>query len=433
MATEPRIPFFELSPGKPGIEHARPILVQDVKRPDAELAVAPALGSWLPDRPPKEVLVAVRAALSRLVLVVTVPKRFDVLATDGIGNLLPLSGFTLSFPETWSEPVECPFEVIALRLDSRQETRAALRLLAPKPPQPRWRPATTRRRGKPAVAVDLFRARTLEMARERSWSPAVAELFRRAGAAKSRGDLDRWPMELAAMLAGLIVADIQAGQTEIPSAVRFAKVLLVTEEYYRRFRKLVDPRIRSPRALLGRLAATRLFSPRERTKREFDSLFEELRDQAAFDMSQESQVRDLRDLLKRAATAGATTRRALTRVRTQWVPVPAGFVTDEFRAARLELQGWNFVHDEKSFAGAVELLAAGAGEPDGTGRTAASSFVDARFPLNFYVLATPGDVRLAGPGFDPNELSWTMPATIRISGWEGPQPPPGGPAVPATP
>lgn len=433
MAAEPSIPFFELIPEKPGIEHARPILVQEVTRPDALLGVDPGLGSWLPDRPTEEVLVGVRAALSRLAMVVTLPQGFDVGATDGIGNVLQLSGLTLSFPATWREPVECPFEVVALRLDGKHQTRVALRLLTPKPPRPKWRPATTRRRGKPAVAVDLFRARTLEMARERVWPPAVADLFRRAAAGKSKGDLDRWPMELSAMLAGLMVDDVRAGRTTIPTAVRFTKVLLVTEEYYRRFRKLVDPRIRSPRALLGRLASTRLYSPRERIKREFDGLFAELHEQAGVDMSQESQVRELRDLLKRAAKAGATTRRALTRVRTQWVPTPVGFVTDELRVAKLELQGWNFVHDQKSFAGAVEQLAARAGEPDGTEPVVASRFTDVRRPIHFYVLGAPGDVRLAGPGFDPHEVSWTMPATMRISGWMAPQPPPVDPSVPARP
>lgn len=418
----PELPLFELDPAKPGIGNARPIVVHALG--DRLVEILPKFGSWVPNRPPEEVLVAVRAALSRLVLVLTLPDWFDVGAANGFGNQLRLFGLTLSFPETWPAPVQCPFEVAALRFEPGRLPRVALRLVTPKPPRPRWRPASTRRRGRPAVAIDLFRARVLEMARQRSWSPEVADLFRRAGAAKSGGELDRWPMELSAMLAGLIVEDIWAGRTTTPTAVRFARVLLVAEQYYRRFRKLVDSRVRSPRALLGRLTAMRLFSPREQVRKEFDALFAELRDQAGFDMSQESHVRELRALLKHAATAGATTRRALTRVRTQWMPVPAGFVADQFRVARLDPRQWNFLFDQESFAKALEKSAAQSRETGSPDPASGFRMVDNSFRLYIPVLGAPGNLRLANPGFSMDDVSWMMPATMHIWGWTQDQPPP---------
>jgi hypothetical protein len=45
---------------------------------------------------------------------------------------------------------------------------------------------------------------------------------------------------------------------------------------------------------------------------------------------------------------------------------------------------------------------------------------DLSLPVHFYVLKGARGVSLAGPGFDPDDLAWVMPATFRLSGWRSP-------------
>jgi hypothetical protein len=365
----------------------------------------------------------VRAALSRLALVTHVPGGLNLTATGGTGGLFFLPGLVLHFPTAWPEPVECPFEVVAVRIPDRSSWIVALRILAPAPDGSAETPvARARGRGRSARPVDLFRAEAVARFREQVWPTGAEALLARSASGRDGESDGGVPAKLAAELAGLVVDDVLR-RPEHPGVARFLAAWFVTQENLDRARAEVDPSIRSWVTLLERLLEPP--TPEDRSASPAVArLIDELRTIAGIDLDDPDQARQLKELLRTADAAGATARRAVDRVRTDWIELPGGFVTTEPRAARLGAEAWEPVFDlsilRRTIASVPEdrlpVL------PTATTRS---------FPLLFLGLDSTDDPLLADPAWDPTRIAWAVPAELRVTSLaDGPSAPPPVPEAP---
>jgi hypothetical protein len=335
-------PFFQTVRGDPDLNHARPVAARDLL-PDALPFLREDEGVWLPLPPPPSVLDDLRDALRRLVLVMVVPKAVDILASDGVGNIVLLPAYRLRVFDVWPGIVDCPFELAALRPLGPSDTMFALRLVTPDTSLPAAadRPG---RRGHPPAAADLVRAAADALARARI--PWIA---------------------LAGQVAGLLTREVLEDQRDAIRTRTFFDLLGAFAPHYRSLRAFA-PRARSPQGVLREILRrpdVLCGGAAPFVEDFFGKTHVNLRDPAMAAWA--------RKIVEDAVRLEATVRRARTRVRSGWTEVPRGFVTSIPRMARLLPGGrWEFLGGDGSLESVVRRgqagIANGAAGPDAGGR-----------------------------------------------------------------